>query len=56
MMPVYDLGCDPFNDDEKSFRAAIRDISQLLNAFRFAGFPPPLRVAENHRLPGVKPA
>jgi hypothetical protein len=27
----YDLGCDPFNADEKSFRAAIRDISQLPN-------------------------
>jgi adenine-specific DNA-methyltransferase len=27
----YDLGCDPFTADEKSFRAAIRDISQLPN-------------------------
>ncbi len=27
----YDLGCDPFTADEKAFRAAIRDISQLPN-------------------------
>jgi type I restriction-modification system DNA methylase subunit len=27
----YDLGCDPFNAAEKSFRTAIRDISQLPN-------------------------
>lgn len=27
----YDLGCDPFTADAQSFRAAIRDISQLPN-------------------------
>ncbi|HEX9045554.1 MAG TPA: hypothetical protein VF988_00890, partial [Verrucomicrobiae bacterium] len=27
----YDLGCDPFSADAKTFRAAIRDISQLPN-------------------------